>query len=197
MPKRTWLSVLAVLLICSFATTAYAIGGTDAQLIDNYNYQLTSNYPSTVPIGTSVTVTATTDNNVVTTVFFTWTNPANQNPINNESVSVSNGDSINTGSVSASNGVSFSTYTLDALGNWTVAAIFVGPGVEKSVTITMTVENINVIPEVPILGTAGALIAMIIGLVYMMKRKPTKKTTKAKDAASNFLWNDTLDSFSE
>lgn len=190
MPKHALLSVLAAVLICSFAATAYAnynyqlTTNNDGPTVFTYNYQLTSNYPGTVPLGTSVTTTATTNNNVMTTVFFTWTNPANQNPINNVSVSVHNG-------------VPISTYTPDALGNWTVTAIFVGPGVEESATITMTVENINVIPEVPILGTAGVLIAMMIGLVYIIKRKPTKKTTTAKYANLIFYSNDTIGSFSE
>ena len=34
--------------------------------------------------------------------------------------------------------------------------------------------SFNVIPEIPIIGTAGASIAMIAGFTYKMKRKPQK-----------------------
>lgn len=64
----------------------------------------------------------------------------------------------------------------DSLGDWSVQAIFQGPTgqtvdsfVEK---IAIRATSFNVIPEIPLLGTVGASIAMIAGLAFKLKRKP-------------------------
>ena len=68
-PKSIVASIIVVALICSFAAIAYA---------QNTIYELTSNPPSPVPAGTSVTVTAKTNDQRVTQVLFVWKDPTNQ-----------------------------------------------------------------------------------------------------------------------
>jgi hypothetical protein len=68
-----------------------------------------------------------------------------------------------------------STYAPNIVGDWGVQAFFIGPdgttkaGLDYVVQIRAT--SFNVIPEVPIIGTAGAAIAMLAGLGAFMKRR--------------------------
>lgn len=66
------------------------------------------------------------------------------------------------------------TQTPDALGGWAVKAFFIGPGgttkegIEETIMIKAT--SFNVIPEVAIIGTAGAVVAMLLGLGFFYRK---------------------------
>jgi hypothetical protein len=157
-PKSIVASILVVALICSFAAIAYA---------QNTIYELTSNPPSPVPAGTSVTFTAKTNDQRVTQVLFVWKDPTSQTKWQ-ETVNV------------YQNGAFWyadSTHTPDEHGTWTVKVNFVISEelMHDAVTKTITVEDtLFHVPETPLLGTAGAMIAMLLGLAFIAKRKPKK-----------------------
>jgi hypothetical protein len=71
-----------------------------------------------------------------------------------------------------------STHTPEALGDWGVQAIFVDlDGIYRCVLklfVARRATSFNVVPEVPIIGTAGASLAMLLGFTYKIKRKPKK-----------------------
>jgi hypothetical protein len=75
--------------------------------------------------------------------------------------------------------VASSTHKVDTLGEWTVKAVFKG-GDDTWWTWCDDVCKVkccvfNVIPEVPLIGTAGASLVMFAGLAYWMKRKAARK----------------------
>ena len=61
------------------------------------------------------------------------------------------------------------------IGDWGVQALFIGTGgtVKEQVddVIAIRATSFNVIPEIPLLGTVGASIAMIGALGFKLKRK--------------------------
>jgi len=159
-PKSIVASIIVVALICSFAAIAYA---------QNTIYALTSSPPSPVPAGTSVTVTAKTNDQRVTQVLFVWKDPTSQTRWQ-ETVTV-----YQNGAFWYAN----STHTPDEHGTWTVEVNFALSKelMHDTVTKTITVEGEDPFfpaPEIPLLGTAGAMIAMLLGLAFIAKRKPKK-----------------------
>ncbi len=148
--------VSAVLLLCStFAMYANAFSEFTYSVIKNGEVQL--NQP--------LTVTATTNNPNVGKIRFTWLNPAAQT-VKVETVSVT---------TVGANQVACSTYTPSTLGDWTVKAEFVDVRNYVSFLGTTTIESrttFNIVPEVPLIGTAGIAVAMALGLVFYKKRSP-------------------------
>lgn len=131
----------------------------------SYDYKATSNYHGVdVPFGATVIVTATTNDPSVTRVTFIWKN-ANEDPIFTEPVVISGGTAQ-------------SSQRPNSLGEWGVQTFFQGSGGTtkggNELTIKIRATSFNVIPEIPLLGTAGASIAMILGFTYKVKRKPQK-----------------------
>lgn len=158
MGKRILLPVILVALISSLIAVANASG---------YTYELFGNYPGPdIPLGATVTVTAKTNDPKAYTVLFAWLNPAEQSEL------------VEGKTVSSDGTFSFatSTLTLDKIGDWDVYAVFFDKFGNQcfSVIIPVRIRHIsfNVIPEVPVIGTAGASIAMVLGLAVRRKRKP-------------------------
>ena len=62
------------------------------------------------------------------------------------------------------------------LGDWTVKALFIDQRGYCHCTCDSTLArkatSFFVVPEIPLIGTAGASIAMFAGLAVKMKRKP-------------------------
>ncbi len=158
--KSVVLSILVIALISSLAAVVNASG---------YIYELSSNYPgSDVPLGAIVTVTAKTNDPNAYKVLFAWFNPAEHTELIEWKEMEQNGGFR----------VASSTYTLDEIGDWDVYAVFFDKFGNRCFSIVIPVKirhtSFNVIPEVPVIGTAGASIAMILGLAFKMKRKPLK-----------------------
>jgi hypothetical protein len=166
------LAILITVLVSTFVTIAYA---------DNPNgslesgYGVTSNYHGIdVPSGAPVTVTAMTTDPSVDVVKFIWKNAAGQIVHTEIKKVFSNGTTFDGKLVYYAT----STFTPDSMGDWGVQAKFLDVHricrciwVEK---VARRATSFNVIPEIPIIGTAGASIAMIAGFTYKMKRKPQK-----------------------
>jgi hypothetical protein len=156
---RATMLFTAVLLFCS-AFIAYANAS------DGYTYNLTSASGDAPQLNQPFIVTATTDNPNVGNIRFTWINPAGQT-VFTETVSTTKIDS---------NKVANSTCTINSLGDWTVKTEYMDFRNFIAFTYCNTVETrttFNVVPEVPLLGTAGIAIAMVAGFVFYKKRSPT------------------------
>ena len=142
----------------------------------NYTtYRLTV-YPQSVMIGNSVTATAETNNRRATNVTFVWVKMFKIKKI--ETVPVYSNDSWK---------IANSTYFPDELGQWFVFALF------KCVTsggcsckcscgwlfamrwACFKVREIpQQIPDFPVVGTAGAMTTMLLGLGLFLNRKKQK-----------------------
>jgi len=173
MRKSILFAALIIALVGSFVTMAYAYNW-DGSL--ESGYAVTSNYHGIdVPSGAEVVVTAMTTDPDVDVVTFVWKNPAEQ-PVHIETKKVySNGTTFNGKLVYYAN----STFTPNAMGDWGVKATFldvhhccIWTWVER---VARRATSFNVIPEIPVLGTAGASVAMLAGFTYKLKRKPQHK----------------------
>jgi hypothetical protein len=165
------LCALTLLLATSTAMIAHA-APTEGSL--NSGYYVTTNWHGiNVPTGTEVTATAKTTDHHVDKVTFIWKNPAGQT-IWTDTVPVQPDGTYNGKTVYSAS----STHKPEEHGNWTVEALFLD---EYSFfiftwteTVTMQATLFFVVPEIPIIGTAGASIAMFAGLAIKMKRRPSK-----------------------
>lgn len=118
-----------------------------------------------MPLGTTVTVTATTNDPRAYSVMFIWVSPSHE---------------FSTGYVPIVGGSASSSHVLDEEGVWYVKAIFFDSIGGECFRIVYPVALrcikiiVNVIPEIPVIGTAGASIAMAAGLAYRMRRSSKK-----------------------
>jgi hypothetical protein len=175
MRKCIPLLLLVLALVVGSATVVYA---PEQSL--NSGYAVTSNWHGIdVPLGSEVVVTAMTNDTTVYQVTFKWKNPGDQLvwtdvvPVSTDGITIDDGNHVYYAAYYAS-----STHNPEDIGGWGVKALFQGPdgttkeGVDFVVNIKAT--SFNVIPEVPIIGTAGASLAMLLGFTYKIKRKPKK-----------------------
>ncbi len=161
MRKSKMLPILIVSLAALFSSFTAV-----ANAWPTYTYELSSNYPGPyVPLGTTVTVTATTTDPKAYSVMFIWVSPSHD---------------YSTGIIPISGGSASSSHTLDEEGEWCVHAIFFDSIGCECFRIVYPVAwrciriFVNVVPEIPVVGTAGASIVMALGLAYKMKRKSPK-----------------------
>jgi hypothetical protein len=154
MRKSLLISAIAVLCVFAGVMTVYA---------KTYAYGVTSNYHGKeTPLGATVIVTATTDDPTVFAVTFLWKNAAEEIKF--------------TDVIPVSGGTAQSSHQPNSLGDWGVQALFQGPSGKTKQDVNLVVAiratSFNVVPEIPLIGTAGASIAMFAGLAVKMKRKP-------------------------
>lgn len=152
-------------------------------------YAVTTDYHGmNIAPSTLVTVTAgTTDSNVVN-VEFVWHAPDGTiifteivavTPLTTPSVPPSPISSEITSWASANIGVQYayaqSAFAPNVLGDWGVQAIFRGPTGSEVNSYTEVIQiratSFNVIPEVPLIGSAGASLFLLVGLGLYIKRK--------------------------
>lgn len=138
----------------------------------NSGYAITCNYHGiNILPGTLVTATAGTTDAFVTSITFTWKDPSDT-VVKTETISV------------ASNGTTYddkpiyyahSSYAPDSIGKWTVKAVF--NGANKNGADTQRAQSIhvcgpsNVVPDIPVIGTAGALVTMLGSLSLFLRKK--------------------------
>ena len=181
MRKVIILSVLALALTFTLVALAYA---SSPPITLNDGYEIITNYQGVdIPPGTPVTATAMTINPSVTQVTFLWKNPGNATMFTDVVPVYTNG-TLGSGKVKGTPytnvPVSFAEATQipNAIGDWGVQALFQDSGGQTIEGVTNVVairaRSFNVIPEIPIIGTLGASIAMLLGFTYRMKRKPQK-----------------------
>jgi hypothetical protein len=144
----------------------------------NSGYAITTDYhgEDVIP-GSLVTATAGTTNSNVLNVTFVWMFP-------NETIAI-----IDAEVVVSSNGTKYpddetgsliyyaqSSFRPTVVGDWGVQAWFNGPGGKlhgpETDIIAIRATSFNVIPEIPVVGTLGAVTAMLLSLgLYWNKKK--------------------------
>ena len=167
--KHTLLfSLLVLIFSISAINTVYA---PEESL--GSGYAVTSNrHGIDVPPGSNVIVTAMTTDAGVYQVTFLWKNPADHTVWTDVVVVYQNGSKYDSMPISYAN----STHAPDEIGDWGVQALFQSPDgttkqqIEEVIAIKAT--SFFAIPEIPIIGTAGATIAMLLGLgLFATRRK--------------------------
>jgi hypothetical protein len=139
----------------------------------NSGCAVTTNYHGEdVMPGMLVTATAGTTDADVESVTFLWKDP-DENTVKTETVPVWSNGSEWKGKIIY---YAQSSYTHDVFDDWCVQAFFIGDGVKRKAQIDDVVKiettSFFVIPDFPVVDTAGALIAMMIGLsLFAYKRK--------------------------
>jgi hypothetical protein len=183
------LTATAALALAAMANIALALGYSGWSAIGT-GYAITSNWQGIeVPIGQNVVATAGTTDLTITTIIFRWHDPAD-NVMWEDTVPVSGPITTPTTPSNVPNDVTDwandnpdtqylyaqSAHMPSTIGDWGVQAFFIGPygktkaGLEDVVQIRAA--SFNVIPELPIIGTAGITIAMLLGLgLFSAKRK--------------------------
>lgn len=177
-------SILFIITLYLVLHTAYA-----AWSAINSGYAVTTDWHGeTVPIGESVTAWAGTINSEVYQVEFLWKNET-EHIVFAENVT----DLVNFTTPQVPSGVpdeikkwaednpgyeiwyANNTQTPNAIGNWTVQTFFYASGGnlkgKDSDIIKIRATSLQTIPSIPILGTAGALLTMLLGLTILLKRR--------------------------
>jgi NADH:ubiquinone oxidoreductase subunit 5 (subunit L)/multisubunit Na+/H+ antiporter MnhA subunit len=192
MRGKTITIIVIITAILAMTGTVLANGYGSWSPIVSTGYAVTSNYQGVdVQIGTNVTVTAGTTDLTITTIVFRWHDPTD-NVVFEDEVAVSGPLTTPAVPLNVSQHIidwasdnpgkqylyAQSTHTPEIIGDWGVQAFFIGPdgktqsGVEDVVQIRST--SFNVVPEVPVIGSAGAVVAMVLGLGFFMQRKKKK-----------------------
>jgi hypothetical protein len=164
--------IFALALLSSLAFVAFAVPPNEWHLTEGYD--LTTDYQGIdVPIGNEVTAYAATTDPTVYSVTFNWKDPADQ-VIYPDAVT----DHVQITYEGQTVYVFESKFTPEYVGHGSVQAHFQGEDgktlhdIEDVVAIKAA--SFNVIPELPVIGTAGASIAMMLGLAYQLKRRIKK-----------------------
>jgi len=176
MQLRKVIVLLAVFIFAASSTIllANAQPPEDQEGSLNSGYRVTSDWHGiNTPLGTEVHVKAYTTDAGVTQVTFIWRNAVEKEVFGPDVVTTRSTD----GEYKGKTVYVFEApvHAPDTIGDWGVQAIFQGPtgqtvgNFEEKVAIKAT--SFNVIPEIPLLGTVGASIAMIAGLAFKLKRK--------------------------
>jgi hypothetical protein len=165
--------LLGILLLFSSSALLFA----NATTTPNQNslssgYAITNNYQGKdVPLGTSVNVTAMTTNCDVNFVTFIWKNAAGVIVYQEDVYVHTNGTRYNGQLVKYASSVQVA----NSLGDWTVIGKFYDEHGFWFWTcddlLATRSTSFNVVPEVPLLGTAGIAAAMALGFTVYKKKK--------------------------
>jgi hypothetical protein len=160
-----------LMLLAMVALFACLVSAATAQT-DTNTYAVTKTSPANPVVGSTVVVTATTSNSKVNTVVFNWYAPGDY----------PSGPIAYTSTATSSSGFT-SSYVVTMLGQWTVTATFerwetvFGGQFQKLIwnnpaEMTVTVSgNFFVLPEYPLIGTAGIGVAMLLALLVFRRKQ--------------------------
>lgn len=142
----------------------------------NSGYAITTDYHGLEVLpGTLVTATAGTTDPDVQNVTFLWKYP-NETVIYTEAnVPVqSNGSKWDEKLIYYAN----SSYIPDVIGDWGIQALFIGKDGKTKANhndvVMIRATSFNVVPDFPVIGTAGALTSMFLGLSLSLHKKRRK-----------------------
>jgi len=187
---KTMHAILLLLTFCLFLGLSIQISYAQWSAI-NSGYAVTTNWHGKeVPIGQSVTAWAGTINSLVYQVEFKWKNETGHvvydvNVTNLVSYITPNYPpdapqeiiewATNSRNANITIFYANNTQIPNSLGNWSVQVFFYGPGGhlmdQGTDIVAIRATSFNVIPDFPVVGTAGALVAMLLGLNLFMRRK--------------------------
>jgi hypothetical protein len=184
--KKIYLFALLVLWLAVLAYTDVAKAQWSAI---NSGYAVTTNWHGIdVPIGQRVVATAGTTDSAVTHVVFIWRN-SSENIVWVDNVTVSELSTPNVPSnvsdevvkwANENQGICYryaqSAKIPNMVGEWGVQAIFYNAtkpqGNPRENFVVKKATSINVIPDAPVVGTAGLVSAMAFGLgLFKLKQK--------------------------
>lgn len=173
---------LAVLLTGLFLTLVNIANAQWSAL--NSGYAITTNWHGIeVPLGKSVTAWAGTTDSNVEEVLFLWKRPNNttfaevrvkvKGPYTTPEVPNGVPEEISEWAQNQKYGninvyYANNTQTPDTIGEWGVQALFIGKGGKAKMGVAMVIRiratSLNVVPDLPVVGTAGAVATMLLGL---------------------------------
>lgn len=172
---KTKIAALATLILSLFII---AVNAQWSAL--NSGYAVTTNYHGEdVMPGTLITATAGTTDPNVQNVTFKWKYPNETVAFTDPKVPVWS----NSTKWPDENGTLIyyaqSSYTPDETGDWGVQALFNAPGGhlqdKESDIIKIRATSFNSIPEIPIIGTAGAITMMLLSLGFYKRRQKNQQ----------------------
>jgi hypothetical protein len=172
--------VLAVMLLVS-SSLVLLVNATPASNEGSLNsgYAVTNNYHGIdVPSGAQVIVTAMSTDSDVDYVIFTWKNAAGD-VVYEDTVNVfTNGTKFNGKTIR----YAISIHAPNSLGDWGVQARFYdkyhGYKCGHDTKLATRSTSFNVVPEVPLLGTAGVAVAMVLGLTVFKAKRSNHKSNQ-------------------
>jgi len=168
--KIVYVTVAILLVGILFAVTSIVHAQWDAI---NSGYAVTTDYHGIeVPPGTLVTAIAGTTDPEVKNVTFLWKYPDNETVVYEVNVQVwTNGSTYDGEIIYYAN----SSYTPDAIGDWGVQALFIGENGKQKANhddvVMIRSTSFNTIPDLPVVGTAGAITTMLLGLGLFLRKK--------------------------
>jgi hypothetical protein len=164
----------SMLILCAFTlllASSFVLMIVYGYTLDSYGggyyYGISTNWEGVdVPMGATVIATAKTTNSHVDHIEFIWIDP--------------NGHTVKTETKTVAFDGSYykaeSNYVPTILGPWAIKAKFLDQNYYLHCCCETGVESrqttFHVIPEIPLIGTAGASLATFAGLAVKMKRKP-------------------------
>ncbi len=181
---------LTILLIGVFLGVAGVVHAQWSAL--GSGYAVTTNWHGdNVPIGQNVTVWAGTTDPEVEEVLFRWNKPGDAGVWLEITVDIVDIGPYTTPEIPAGvpeeisdwaedhQGITIyyatDTQSPEILGDWGVQALFIGEGgvtkANHNDVIMIRSSSFNTIPDFPLIGTAGALISMLLGLSLFLRKK--------------------------
>jgi hypothetical protein len=163
-------AVMVALLVGIFSATSVAHAQWSAI---SSGYAVTTDYHGeNVPLGVLVTALAGTTDANIDNVTFLWKYPNATVAYTEANVPVWSNGSTYDGKLIY---YATSSYTPDVLGDWGVQALFIGENGQTKANhddvVMIRATSINTIPDLPVVGTAGAVMAMLIGLGLFLHKK--------------------------
>ncbi len=170
MKKSILLLCALTLLIVTAATMTVRADLSEGSLASGY-YITTNWHGIDVPTGAEVIATAKTTDWRVDKVQFIWLDPSGYANWT-DTVSVHPDGTYNGHTVYSA----VATHVPEEVGDWTVKANFLDLNGYSLCccdhTVARKATSFFVVPEIPVIGTAGAAVAMFAGLAVKMRRKP-------------------------
>jgi hypothetical protein len=166
--------LIGIILLISSNLVMLANATSDGEGSLSSGYAVTNNYHGqNVPFGADVIVTAMSTNSQVDEVRFIWKDPAGQ-VVWDETINVFHNGTTYNGKLVY---YAISTHKPGAIGDWGVQAKFYDEinycWMDFDIRLATRATSFNVVPELPLIGTAGASVAMVLGLaLFKAKRKP-------------------------
>jgi hypothetical protein len=163
-------AMVVALLVGIFSATSVAYAQWSAI---SSGYAVTTDYHGEeVPLGALVTALAGTTDADIDNVTFLWKYPDENVVYTEANVPVWSNGSTYDGKLIY---YATSSYTPDVLGDWGVQALFIGEDgktkADHDDVVMIKATSINTIPDLPVVGTAGALMTMLLGLSLLLHKK--------------------------
>jgi len=171
---KTMHAILLLLTFCLFLGLSIQISYAGWNAINSLYAVTTDYHGKIVSPGTLVTATAGTTDPNVKNVTFLWKYP-NETVAYEINIPVWSNGSTYDGNIIYYASSSYRPYVP---GDWGVQALFIGEGGKtksnQTDVISIRAISFNVIPDLPIVGTAGSVVSMLLGFGLFLHRRKKK-----------------------